>query len=89
VNPIESLNTQLFLVAIGPSGSPLWLVECAKVPGDDLINLIPVLLLGLWLQGRSANDVIAASEKALCRLAQVVLGPKSMAAPKAGQACQC
>lgn len=59
MNPIESLNTQLFLVINGPAGSPLWLVECAKVAAEDLIYLIPLLLIGLWLQGGSDRRGLA------------------------------
>lgn len=56
---LEALNNQLFLAINGAADSPAWLVECAKIAGDDLVYLIPALLVGLWLQGGSDKRGLA------------------------------
>lgn len=69
MNFLEDINNQLFLAVNGPVGSPAWLVEFAKAAGDDLVYLVPLLLIGLWLQGGSERRGLA-----LRAFAAVMLG---------------
>ena len=51
MNEIETLNRILFLHINGGGGTPPWLIQIAIGIADDLIYLIPLLLLGMWLWG--------------------------------------
>ncbi|NMM39185.1 MAG: phosphatase PAP2 family protein [Glaciimonas sp.] len=51
MNHIEAFNRILFLQINGGDGTPTWLIQIAIGIADDLIYLIPLLLLGMWLWG--------------------------------------
>jgi hypothetical protein len=46
---IEAFNRALFLHINGGDGTPAWLIQAAIGIADNLIYLIPLLLVGLWL----------------------------------------
>ena len=62
MNEIETLNRTLFLSINGGDNTPTWLVQTAIVIADDLIYLIPLLLLGLWLWGDHTRRSLALKE---------------------------
>lgn len=49
MNEIEAFNRAWFLQINGGDGTPAWLVQFAIGIADDLIYLIPLLLLSMWL----------------------------------------
>lgn len=51
MNYIAAFNRTLFLQINGGDGTPAWLIQVAIGIADDLIYLIPLLLLGMWLWG--------------------------------------
>jgi undecaprenyl-diphosphatase len=51
MNKIEAFNQSLFLWINAGVNTPSWALDTAIVVADDLIYLIPVLLLVLWLWG--------------------------------------
>ncbi len=55
MNHIEAFNRTLFLQINGGDGTPAWLIQVAIGIANDLIYLIPLLLLGMWLWGDSAR----------------------------------
>lgn len=55
MNEIETINRKWFLRINGDVGTPPWLVNAAIGIADNLIYLIPMLLLGMWLWGDSAR----------------------------------
>ena len=55
MNEIEAFNRTLFLQINGGDGTPAWLIQVAIGIADDLIYLIPLLLLGMWLWGDSTR----------------------------------
>ena len=55
MNNIEAFNRALFLQINGGEGTPTWLVQTAIGIADDLIYLVPLLLLGMWLWGDSTR----------------------------------
>ena len=55
MNKIEAFNQSLFLWINASVDTPSWAVDTAIVLADDLIYLIPVLLLVLWLWGDGAR----------------------------------
>lgn len=55
MNNIEAFNQLLFLPINAGVDTPSWAVDTAIVIADDLIYLIPVLLLVLWLWGGGAR----------------------------------
>ncbi|WP_432263089.1 phosphatase PAP2 family protein [Cupriavidus sp. TMH.W2] len=55
MNEIEAFNRALFLQINGGDGTPTWLIHVAMDIADDLIYLIPLLLLGMWLWGDSTR----------------------------------
>lgn len=57
---LETLNDLLFARINGGDGTPVWLVHAAIVLANDLIYLIPLLLLGSWLWGDHARRSLAA-----------------------------
>jgi len=59
MNPFETFNRTLFLQINGGDGSPAWLIQVATGIADDLIYLIPLLLLGMWLWGDSTRRSLA------------------------------
>ncbi|ACH39164.1 undecaprenyl diphosphate phosphatase, putative [Citrifermentans bemidjiense Bem] len=59
MNEIEALNRTLFLHINGGNYTPAWLVQASIGMADYLIDLIPLLLLGLWLQGDYARRNLA------------------------------
>ena len=60
MNPIEAFNQALFLHINGGDGTPAWLVEVVIGIADYLIDLIPLLLLGLWPWGDHARRSVFA-----------------------------
>jgi undecaprenyl-diphosphatase len=54
---IEALNHALFLQMNAPEGVSSWILAVALA--DDLVYLIPVLLLALWLWGDEARRHLA------------------------------
>ena len=59
MNEIETLNRIWFLQINGGNDTPAWLVHVAMGIADDLIYLIPLLLLGFWLWGDHTRRSIA------------------------------
>ena len=59
MNSIETFNQTLFLHINGGDSTPAWLVQVAIGVADYLIDLIPLLLLGLWLWGRHTRRSVA------------------------------
>lgn len=59
MNAIEALNRTLFLRINGGNDTPTWVVQVASGIADDLIVLIPLLLLGFWLRGDHARRSMA------------------------------
>jgi len=59
MNEIETLNRTLFLQINGGNDTPTWLVHDAMGIADDLIYLIPPLLLGFWLCGSHTRRSVA------------------------------
>lgn len=55
MNHIEAFNRTLFLQINGGDGTPARLIQVAIGIADDLIYLIPLLLLGMWLWGDSTR----------------------------------
>ena len=55
MNIIEAFNQWLFLRINAGVDTPSWAVDTAIVLADDLIYLIPLLLLVLWLWGDGAR----------------------------------
>ena len=55
MNQFETFNRALFLQINGGDGTPAWLIQVAIGMADDLIYLIPLLLLGMWLWGDSTR----------------------------------
>ena len=55
MNKIEAFNQSLFLRINAGVNTPPWALDTAIVLADDLIYLIPVLLLVLWLWGDGAR----------------------------------
>jgi len=51
VGRIESLNRQFFLTINAGPGTPPWVIDGAILIANDLISLIPALLLAIWLWG--------------------------------------
>jgi undecaprenyl-diphosphatase len=49
-----SLNHQLFLVLNASDGASPTTISVAQVLADDVIYLVPVVLIGLWVWGRSS-----------------------------------
>lgn len=56
---IEAFNRALFLHINGGDGTPAWLIQAAIGIADNLIYLIPLLLVGLWLWGDHARRSVA------------------------------
>lgn len=75
MNQIEAFNRTLFLQINGGDGTPAWLIRVAVGIADDLIYLIPLLLLGMWLWGDSTrrNQAIKA-----CLVAMLALGANQL-----------
>ncbi|SMF37445.1 phosphatase PAP2 family protein [Pseudogulbenkiania subflava] len=68
---LEALNQALFLALNGAPDSPWWRIAAATVLADDLILLIPLLLLGLWFWGNDARRNVALKA---CLVALLALG---------------
>lgn len=51
MNEIEMINRSLFLLINGNEGTPAWLVNIAIGMANDVIYLIPLLLILMWLSG--------------------------------------
>lgn len=59
MNAIEAFNRALFVQINGGADAPAWLVQAAIGTADYAIDLIPLLLLGLWLRGDHARRSMA------------------------------
>ncbi|MFC5520558.1 phosphatase PAP2 family protein [Polaromonas jejuensis] len=59
MNHIETLNRAFFLKINAGPGTAAWIIDRAALVADDLIYLIPVLLVGLWLWGREGRRNLA------------------------------
>lgn len=68
---LEALNQALFLTLNGAPASPWWRIAAATVVADDLILLIPLLLVGLWFWGNDARRNVALKA---CLVALLALG---------------
>lgn len=55
MNELEALNRAFFLQINGGEGTPAWLVQLAASIANDLIYVIPLLLVGLWLWGNKTR----------------------------------
>ena len=53
MNEIEAFNRALFLEINVGDATPAWLIQVAVGIANDMIYLIPLLLLGMWLWGDS------------------------------------
>lgn len=71
MNPIEAFNQTLFLQINGSEGTPAWLIQVAIGIADDLIYLIPILLLGMWLRSDSTRRSLAIKA---CLVTMLALG---------------
>lgn len=60
MNKIESFNRTLFLQINAGEGTADWLIRIATFIANDLIYLLPLLLLGMWLWGDSMRRSQAA-----------------------------
>ena len=74
MNPFETLNRTLFLQINGGDGSPAWLIQVATGIADDLIYLIPLLLLGMWLWGDGTHSNQALRACLVTLLALILAG---------------
>ncbi len=59
MNKLEELNRLWFLHLNGAAGTPAGMVAVATAIGEDVIYLIPVLLLGRWLWGSHGPRALA------------------------------
>jgi len=67
LSEIEALNRALFLKMNASPGAPQWLIDFATLVADDLIYLVPLLLIALWIRGQEERRSSA------CRAALVTL----------------
>ncbi len=68
---IEAFNRSLFLHINAGDGTPAWLIQIATIMAKDLIDLVPLLLLGMWLWGDNARRNMAIKA---CLVALLALG---------------
>jgi len=76
VSQLELINRSWFLSLNAPEGTPAWLISLATALANDLIYLIPLLLLHLWLlglRGKSLHDSRGLALKA-CAVTFLALG---------------
>lgn len=59
LHAVDAADHALFLRLNAPAGTPSWLVSLADVVANDVIYLLPLLLLGLWLRGGGARRGLA------------------------------
>lgn len=59
MSDLETFNRALFLYINGGEGTPTWLVQTAVGIANDLIYLVPALLLGLWFWSGHAGRNLA------------------------------
>ncbi len=59
MSDLDAWNQALFLRINGAPATPAWLIHSATGIAEDLIYLIPVLLLGFWLWGDTARRGVA------------------------------
>ncbi len=59
MNKLEELNRLWFLHLNGPVGTPAGVVALVTTIGEDVIYLLPVLLLGQWLWGSKESRSLA------------------------------
>jgi undecaprenyl-diphosphatase len=87
---IEAFNRTLFLQVNAGESTPAWLIRVAVVIADDLIYLIPLLLLGMWLWGDSSrrNQVLKACLVVLLALGANQLSQHESSPGSAGEAAE-
>ncbi|MFM0380846.1 phosphatase PAP2 family protein [Paraburkholderia strydomiana] len=64
MNALEALNRALFLSINATPSAPVWLIDIARFIADDVIYLVPLLLVALWLAG--GEDRRAAAVRVCC-----------------------
>lgn len=76
MSQLELLNRSWFLSLNAPEGTPSWLISLATALANDLIYLIPLLLLYLWLLGLRGNSLHDSRNLALkaCAVTFLALG---------------
>lgn len=76
MSQLELFNRSWFLSLNAPEGTPAWLISLATALANDLIYLIPLLLLYLWLlglRGKGLHDSRSLALKA-CAVTFLALG---------------
>ena len=71
MNDIEAFNQALFLQMNAGVGTPSWVINTVVAVAEDLIYLIPVLLLVLWFTGDKARRSLALK---VCLVAMLGVG---------------
>lgn len=71
MNELEVINRALFLLINGNEGTSAWLVDIAIGMANDVIYLIPLLLILMWLWGDRAHRQLAVKA---CLVALLALG---------------
>lgn len=56
---IETLNRALFLKVNADSSTPAWVIDSSRLVANDVIYLVPVLLIVMWLYGDEARRNLA------------------------------
>ncbi len=75
MDTIEAFNQALFLMINGTPATPAWLVDTARFAANDLIWLVPVLLVGMWLSGSDQQRELAIR---VCVVALLALGANQL-----------
>ncbi|AXT45964.1 MULTISPECIES: phosphatase PAP2 family protein [Chromobacterium] len=71
MNHLETLNHTLFLLLNANENTPAWLIRVAVVIANDLIYIIPLLLVALWLWG---DDKLRHQAVKACLVVLLALG---------------
>lgn len=50
---MEQFNQALFMLVNATPNSPAWLIALAKFFANDLIAIVPILIVSFWLWGPS------------------------------------
>jgi len=56
---LEAFNRATFLLINGTPASPAWLVGAAIFIANNLIDYVPILLIGMWLSGHTQYRSVA------------------------------
>ncbi|WP_438918051.1 undecaprenyl-diphosphate phosphatase [Kosakonia cowanii] len=68
---LESLNHTLFYWINATPDSPAWLLTVAHVVAKDLINIVPLLAVGLWLWGPRSQ--VSAQRQLVIKVAMAIV----------------